>query len=193
MNSYLIQLANNLPQIRRVLAITQKELAEKIYHEKLSVRDVEKIMKSLQKPTKPKKMSDKTLMAIYQDIEENLKQKLSTKALESKYKKASETHNYMKQFFEHYGGVALGILALLVLIAMITPVGNITKTSLQGTVKKFSGSMNSQMDDAMNATASAQNSAPFPGPHRKRTRIDSHSVFFGSQGSCAHAPAPLIP
>lgn len=27
-------------------------------------------------------------------------QKLSTKALESKYKKASETHNYMKQFFE---------------------------------------------------------------------------------------------
>lgn len=30
MNSYLIQLANNLPQIRRVLAITQKELAEKV-------------------------------------------------------------------------------------------------------------------------------------------------------------------
>lgn len=30
MNSYLIQLANNLPQIRRVLSITQKELAEKI-------------------------------------------------------------------------------------------------------------------------------------------------------------------
>ena len=36
-------------------------------------------MKSLQKPTKPKKMSDKTLMAIYQDIEEKLKTKLSTK------------------------------------------------------------------------------------------------------------------
>lgn len=65
----------------------------------------------------------------------------------------------MKKFFEQYGGVALGILALLVLIAMITPVGNIIKTSLQGTVNKFSGSMHEQLGDAMNATASAQNSA----------------------------------
>lgn len=65
----------------------------------------------------------------------------------------------MKHFFEQYGGVALGILALLVLIAMITPVGNIIKTSLQGTANKFSGSMYEQLDGAMNATASAQNSA----------------------------------
>ena len=65
----------------------------------------------------------------------------------------------MKHFFEQYGGVALGILALLVLIAMITPVGNIIKTSLQGTTNKFSGSMYEQLDGAMNATASAQNSA----------------------------------
>lgn len=52
----------------------------------------------------------------------------------------------MKQFFENYGGIALGILALLVLIAMITPVGNIIKTSLQGTVSTFSTKMNSQTD-----------------------------------------------
>ena len=36
-------------------------------------------MKNLNKPAKPKKMDDKTLQAIYQDIEEKLKQKLSTK------------------------------------------------------------------------------------------------------------------
>lgn len=58
----------------------------------------------------------------------------------------------MKQFFEQYGGVALGILALLVLIAMITPVGNIIKTSLQGTVHKFSTSINSQLEDDLKAT-----------------------------------------
>lgn len=52
----------------------------------------------------------------------------------------------MKQFFEQYGGVALGILALLVLIAMITPVGNIIKTSLQGTTETFSSKIDSQTD-----------------------------------------------
>ena len=59
----------------------------------------------------------------------------------------------MKQFFEEYGGVALGILALLVLIAMITPVGNIIKTSLQGTVTKFSSSINGQVDNDLNAVS----------------------------------------
>ena len=65
----------------------------------------------------------------------------------------------MKQFFESYGGVALGILALLVLIAMITPVGNIIKTSLQGTAHKFSTSINSQTDDAFDAMQKIQESA----------------------------------
>ena len=50
----------------------------------------------------------------------------------------------MKQFFENYGSVALGILALLVLIAMITPVGNIIKTSLQGKTETFSTRIESQ-------------------------------------------------
>lgn len=52
----------------------------------------------------------------------------------------------MKQFFESYGAVAFGILALLVLIAMITPVGNIIKTSLQGTVQTFSTKIDGQTD-----------------------------------------------
>ena len=65
----------------------------------------------------------------------------------------------MKKFFEQYGGVALGILAVLVLIAMITPVGNIIKTSLQGIVNKFSNSMTNQLDAAMSSTSAAQNSA----------------------------------
>lgn len=52
----------------------------------------------------------------------------------------------MKHFFEQYGGVAFGTLALLVLIAMITPVGNIIKTSLQETVQTFSTKMDGQVD-----------------------------------------------
>lgn len=65
----------------------------------------------------------------------------------------------MKQFFEQYGGVALGILALLVLIVVITPVGNIIKTSLQGTVHKFSSSINTQTDDMTNQMTNIMNSA----------------------------------
>ncbi len=68
---------------RALLAIDNPEeqynLAQKIFDEKLSVRDVEKMVKNLHKPAKPKKLDDKTLQAIYQDIEEKLKQKLSTK------------------------------------------------------------------------------------------------------------------
>lgn len=65
----------------------------------------------------------------------------------------------MKQFFEQYGGVALGILALFVLIAMITPVGNIVKTSLQSTVQTFSAQINAQTDSALERSTQAQNSA----------------------------------
>jgi ParB family chromosome partitioning protein len=59
----------------------QYTIAQQIFDEKLSVRDVEKLVKNLNKPAKVKKVSvtDKSMEAIYQDIEENLKQKLSTK------------------------------------------------------------------------------------------------------------------
>ncbi|MDE5908778.1 MAG: ParB/RepB/Spo0J family partition protein [Lachnospiraceae bacterium] len=59
----------------------QYAIAQQIFDEKLSVRDVEKLVKNLNKPVKIKKAisTDTSLEAVYQDIEENLKQKLSTK------------------------------------------------------------------------------------------------------------------
>ena len=57
----------------------QYNLAQKIFDEKLSVREVEKLVKNLHKAPKVKKADDKTLQVIYQDIEEKLKQKLGTK------------------------------------------------------------------------------------------------------------------
>lgn len=59
----------------------QYAIAQQIFDEKLSVRDVEKLVKNLNKPVKLKKTiaTDTSLEAVYQDIEENLKQKLSTK------------------------------------------------------------------------------------------------------------------
>lgn len=68
---------------RALLAIENEEeqylLAQRIFDEKLSVRDIEKIVKNYNKPEKPKKEKNKALEVIYKDIEEQLKQKLSTK------------------------------------------------------------------------------------------------------------------
>ena len=59
----------------------QYEVAKRVFDEKLNVRDVEKLVKNLNKPVKEKKAvtADKSLEAVYQNIDENLKQKLSTK------------------------------------------------------------------------------------------------------------------
>ena len=59
----------------------QYTIAQKIFDEKLSVRDVEKLVKNLNKPEKPKKemIEDKSLEIIYQDVAEKLKQSLGTK------------------------------------------------------------------------------------------------------------------
>ena len=68
---------------RALLAVDNAEeqyaLAQKVFDEKLSVRDIEKLVKNLHKPAKPKKVDDKTLELIYQDIAEKLKQRLGTK------------------------------------------------------------------------------------------------------------------
>lgn len=68
---------------RALLAIEKEEdqylLAQRIFDEKLSVRDIEKIVKNYGKPEKVKKEKNKALEVIYRDIEEQLKQKLSTK------------------------------------------------------------------------------------------------------------------
>lgn len=72
---------------RALLAIEDAEqqysVAQRIFDEKLSVRDVEKLVKNLNKPEKPKKEENKTLEVIYSDIEEKLKQALSTKVVVS--------------------------------------------------------------------------------------------------------------
>lgn len=59
----------------------QYTIAQKVFDEKLSVRDVEKLVKNLNKPEKVKKepVTDKALEAVYQDLEEKLKQTLGTK------------------------------------------------------------------------------------------------------------------
>lgn len=54
-------------------------IAQKIFDEKLSVREVEKLVKALHKPQKQKKPENKTLEAIYNEISNKLKQSLSTK------------------------------------------------------------------------------------------------------------------
>ena len=69
---------------RALLAIENPEeqynIAQKVFDEKLSVRDVEKLVKNLHKPEKAKKkIDDEALKIIYQEIEEKLKQALSTK------------------------------------------------------------------------------------------------------------------
>lgn len=59
----------------------QYMIAQKIFDEKLSVREVEKLVKDLNKPAKVKKVvhTDKSLEIIYQDMEEKMKQALGTK------------------------------------------------------------------------------------------------------------------
>lgn len=59
----------------------QYMIAQKVFDEKLSVRDVEKLVKSLNKPEKPKKIAegDSSLDVVYQDVAEKLKQSLGTK------------------------------------------------------------------------------------------------------------------
>ena len=70
---------------RALLAIDdpdeQYNLAQKIFDEKLSVREVEKLVKNLGKPKKQLTVKDydKTLQAIYEEVQENLKVKLGTK------------------------------------------------------------------------------------------------------------------
>lgn len=100
---------------RALLAIENLEeqytIAQKIFDEKLSVREVEKLVKNLNKPEKPKKEENQSLKAIYQDIEEKLKQRFGTKvSINSKENGAGkveiEFYNHedldrlMEQFFK---------------------------------------------------------------------------------------------
>ena len=68
---------------RALLAIEDPEeqyrIAQKVFDEKLSVREVEKLVKNLHKPEKPKKKENESLTLIYQNLEEKLKESLGRK------------------------------------------------------------------------------------------------------------------
>ena len=79
----------------------QYAIAQRVFDEKMSVRDIEKLVKNLNKPEKPKKevVEDKSLDIIYQDIEEKLKQTLDTKvAITSK---GNGTGKIEIEFYSH--------------------------------------------------------------------------------------------
>lgn len=88
---------------RAIIGIEDKEqqyaIAQKIFDEKLSVREVEKLVKNLNKPEKPKKEENKSLEIIYRDIEEKLKQSLSTKVAVSS--KGNGTGKIEIEFYSH--------------------------------------------------------------------------------------------
>ena len=88
---------------RALLAIEDPEqqyiLAQKVFDEKLSVRDIEKLVKNLGKTKVQKKSKEKQLSAIYQEIEETLKGKLSTKV--SIVAKENGAGKIEVEFFSH--------------------------------------------------------------------------------------------
>lgn len=77
----------------------QYNLAQKIFDEKMSVREVEKYIKNMNKPEKVKKKESKSLELIYQEKEEVLKQALSTKV--SVTGKGNGTGKIEIEFFSH--------------------------------------------------------------------------------------------
>lgn len=68
---------------RALLAIDSKEqqyvLANKIFDEKLSVREIEKLIKDIKNPKKPKEKQPKENPFIYRDIEDKMKEVMGTK------------------------------------------------------------------------------------------------------------------
>ncbi len=78
----------------------QYELAQRAFDEKLSVRDIEKLVKDIDKPAKPKKqVTDETLQLIYNDTSEQLKKALGTKVTISG--KGNGTGTISIEFFNH--------------------------------------------------------------------------------------------
>ena len=78
----------------------QYTLAQKIFDEKLSVRDVEKLVKDLHKPPKKlKREENKSLQAVYQEYENKLKDRLGTKVKVSS--KGNGQGTIEIEFFNH--------------------------------------------------------------------------------------------
>lgn len=64
----------------------------------------------------------------------------------------------MKQFFEEYGGIALGVLALILLIVMVSPLKNAINFNLRDTVK--AATQKAEKQDKMAAEPTADNLNP---------------------------------
>ncbi len=88
---------------RALLAIEsheqQYQIAQRIFDERLSVREVEKLVKNLTKPAKPSKELIKDISFIYQNMENKLKETLGTKV--SIVSKGSGTGKIEIEFFSN--------------------------------------------------------------------------------------------
>lgn len=88
---------------RALLSIEDPEqqytIAQKIFDEKMSVRDVEKYVKNMNKPPKQKKVEEKDLSFIYEKMEEKLKETLGTKVAVTP--KGKGTGKIEIEFFSH--------------------------------------------------------------------------------------------
>lgn len=93
---------------RALLSLENKEeqqtLANRIFDEKLSVRDVEKLIKELKNPKKKKETVKKDRAFIYEDLEEKMKSALGTKVsihAKSSGKGKIEIEYYSEEELEH--------------------------------------------------------------------------------------------
>ncbi len=68
---------------RALLAISDKEkqvdIATRVFDEKMTVRDTEKLVKSLDKPVRHKKLTPEALQLIYRQLEDRIREKLGAK------------------------------------------------------------------------------------------------------------------
>lgn len=79
----------------------QTLLAEKIFDEKMSVRDVEKYIKNLNKPAKPQKRTNESLALVYSNLEEELKQIFGTKVSISSKNEEEGSGKLEIEFYNH--------------------------------------------------------------------------------------------
>jgi len=88
---------------RALLAVEDKDkqtfLAKKIINERLSVREVEKLVKNMDKPVKEKSVPDMQLQAIYASYEEKMKQSLATKVIISQSGKSKGAGKFEIEFY----------------------------------------------------------------------------------------------
>ena len=101
---------------RAIISIEDKEkqymVAQKIFDEKLSVRETEKLVKEIKNPKKPKEKKPVANSFIYQDLEEKMKSVFGTKvsiASKGKGKGKIEIEYYSDDELEHLFDMMMSI------------------------------------------------------------------------------------